>query len=70
MNVIQQGNDAAQEDFEGYLQEKLAHLKGEDHHILEVVLRQYKHLFYGLGAKNWDVPVKLNIVQRQGMRGP
>jgi hypothetical protein len=36
--------------FEGYLQEKLAHLRNTECRILEPVLRKYKHLFYGLGS--------------------
>jgi len=36
--------------FEKYLQGKLAHLRKEKQKILGTVLRQYKHLFYGLGS--------------------
>jgi hypothetical protein len=50
VSVVQRGTRPKQEKFEGYLQEKLAHVQ-EDRLILENVLRQYKHLFYGLGNK-------------------
>ena len=39
-----------QGNFDEYLQEKLSLLK-EDRNILEAVLRQYRHLFYGLGNR-------------------
>ena len=35
--------------FENYLRNKLAHLNKQDRYTLEPVLRQYKHLYYGLG---------------------
>jgi hypothetical protein len=42
--------DVAPGKFEKYLQGKLAHLRKEKQKILGTVLRQYKHLFYGLGS--------------------
>jgi hypothetical protein len=52
VNSILQGCDVAPNTFEGYLREKLTHLKTGDRRILEPMLRRYKHLFYGLGSKN------------------
>jgi hypothetical protein len=37
-----------------YLKEKLTHLDKKDRSILEGVLQQYKHLFYGLGS-SWEL---------------
>jgi hypothetical protein len=51
VSVFQRGTRPMREKFEGYLQEILAHVKEEDRPILENVLRQYKHLFYGLVSK-------------------
>jgi hypothetical protein len=51
VNIIQQGTNAEQDDFEKYLQEKLAHLKEKDCQILGAVLRHYKHLFYGIESR-------------------
>jgi len=52
VNTIQQDVSIKQENFEKYLQEKLAHLRTRDFQILGAVLRQYQHLFYGLGSKD------------------
>jgi hypothetical protein len=51
VNTIQRGVDEMAGDFVKYLQEKLAHLGKRDRQILEPVLRQYKHLFYGIGSR-------------------
>jgi hypothetical protein len=49
--VLRDNEEAKPIKFENYLREKLTHLREEDRYILESVLRQYKHLFYGLGSK-------------------
>jgi hypothetical protein len=48
VNVIQREIDAVPGDFEKYLREKLVHLTKRERRVLEPVLRQYKHLFYGI----------------------
>jgi len=50
VTAVQQDN-TDQGNFDEYLQEKMAHLKGEDRSMLESALRRYKHLFYGLKSK-------------------
>jgi hypothetical protein len=49
VNSVRQGDGRERGDFEQYLGEKLQHLR-DNRRILEVVLRKYKHLFYGLGS--------------------
>jgi hypothetical protein len=51
VNAVSQGKAVEQDSFDTYLRDKLAHLKGEDFHILSAVLRQYEHLFYGFTSK-------------------
>jgi hypothetical protein len=51
VNIIRQEPNATQGNFEEHLKEKLTHLNRKDRNILEAVVRQYKHLFYGLGSK-------------------
>jgi hypothetical protein len=51
VNVIQHKIDAVPGDFVNYLREKLSHLGERDRLILEPVLQQYKHLFYGIGSR-------------------
>ena len=50
VHAVQSRTDAKHK-FEKYIQGKLSHLKRRDRDILEGVLRQYKHLFYGIGSK-------------------
>jgi hypothetical protein len=50
VNPVLRDHEVVSHEFEDYLRGKLTHLKKTDHHILESVLRQYKHLFYGLGT--------------------
>ena len=51
VNTVQHESTAKQGNFHKYLQEKLAHLKGEDRNILEAVSRQYECLFYGIKSE-------------------
>jgi hypothetical protein len=51
VNTVQNGVDAVPGDFEKYAQEKLLHLETRDRLLLEPVLYQYKHLFYGIGNR-------------------
>ena len=50
VNSVNRTHKDTKSEFRGYLQEKLAHLDVKDRYILEPVLQQYKHLFYGLGS--------------------
>jgi hypothetical protein len=50
-NMVQYEVDAVQGDFAKYLREKLAHLGERDPQILEPILWQYVHLFYGIGSR-------------------
>jgi len=50
VHVVQSETDVKQK-FEEYIQGKLSHLKRKDRDILENVLWQYKHLFYGIENK-------------------
>jgi hypothetical protein len=51
VNSVLRDDEITPSKFEDYLREKLTHLKERDRCILKPVLRQYKHLFYGLGSK-------------------
>ena len=51
VSTIRRESTARQGDFDKYLREKLAHLKGEERSLLELALRQYEHLFYGLKSE-------------------
>ena len=50
INHVSRETTVGVQKFEGYLQEKLAHLGNAERRIAEPVLRKYKHLFYGLGS--------------------
>jgi len=50
VNSVERTHRNAKNEFRDCLREKLEHLDGKDRHILEPVLRQYRHLFYGLGS--------------------
>jgi hypothetical protein len=43
INPVLRDRDATPGEYERYLREKLTHLKDKDRHILEPVLRRYKH---------------------------
>jgi len=49
VNSVVKEPNTNENEFGSYLRSKLAHLGKKDRCILEPVLRQYKHLFYGLG---------------------
>ena len=49
VNLVVKEPNSNEKEFENYLMSELAHLNKQDRYILEPVLRQYKHLFYGLG---------------------
>jgi len=51
VNTVQRENAVKHGDIDKHLQEELAHLKGKDRSILEVVLRRYEHLFCGLRSE-------------------
>jgi len=51
VNTVQQESAVEQRNFDEYLRETMAHLKEEDRSMLEVPLRRYKHLFYGLESE-------------------
>jgi len=50
VNSVVRTHGETDNDFKRYLKDKLAHLDGKDRYILEPLLQQYKHLFYGLGS--------------------
>jgi len=52
VNTVQDESAVEQRNFDEYLREKMAHLKGEDRSMLEVALRRYMHLFYGLKSED------------------
>jgi hypothetical protein len=51
VNPVLRDNDATPGNFENYLREKLTHLPMKDRRVLQPVLWQYKHLFYGIGSR-------------------
>jgi len=51
VNIVNKEVSAKQNSFDKYLREKLAHLKRKNRGLLETVLRQYEHLFYGLNSE-------------------
>ena len=50
VNTVIKPQGQSEGEFMRYMNDKLAHLGARDQDILEPVLRQYKHLFYGLGS--------------------
>ena len=50
VNPVLRDVEVAPGKFEEYIQEKLPHLRKEEQKVLGTGLRQYKHLFYGLGS--------------------
>ena len=51
VNTVQRESTARQGAFDKYLREKIAHLKEEDLSLLEIALRRYERLFYGIKSE-------------------
>jgi hypothetical protein len=55
VSVVRRDTDLSPVEFDDYVREKLTHLKSDDRHILEPIIRRYQHLFYGLGSKELGI---------------
>jgi hypothetical protein len=62
--------DGSKQKFEEYLQEKLAHLQGQDRRILEPVLQKHCHLFYGIGSTDIGCTSRVQHVIETGDARP
>jgi hypothetical protein len=67
VNAIQR-DSTEQGNFDGYLKEKLAHLKGEDRSMLESALRRYNHLFYVLKSKELGCTAQVKQYRDRGRK--